>query len=459
MLHNGATQMGAEGVGIHDKALDMVEADISALLAGGANNVRDISSNTALALAATYGLTVKVQQLIASGSNLKTPDLLGRTPLMNAVLKRQLESADAQLEASANINARCNAGRTALHYAVTTGTRTLARHLSSAGVDHSAKARDDGATALCLAAALRMEPTVELLAGLATKIAAASDSTADPAAGWSSGTGDRTGPVVPVVDLADHTGMTPLIYAAIAGSVLMIEALLAVRANPSAIDRNGASALWHAVANLHLLAVTALLAAGACVNICGDYSPLLEGARNGSQSMVATLLAAAVQERSRAAAAAAAAKVEDRRNAAGAAVRAAFAAGAAAELQLLRHSSLENPHIFSNSDGGGDGGGAQADMSIRWIEFEALKEAQARGHQSMVQVLAADLLAYNLTQAITEDGVWVVNPSLHSRLATHTPVSPRWWSVSPRVHVAAQQALPVQSVTSTAWCKGSRVTF
>src|SRR5438874_5628413 len=61
------------------------------------------------------------------------------------------------------------------------------------------------------------------------------------------------------VDLADETGLTPLMAAAMNGNIDLIQTLLPLATNPGATDRNGRSALHYAVAAGNTEAVEVLL--------------------------------------------------------------------------------------------------------------------------------------------------------------------------------------------------------
>ena len=104
-------------------ALHIVTAErdlpwISYLLAHGADaNARDVKGGTPLALASTLGFAEGVQLLINGGARIDEAGGTGETPLISAVLRRDLAMMRVLLKAGANPDRADNSGGTARDYA------------------------------------------------------------------------------------------------------------------------------------------------------------------------------------------------------------------------------------------------------------------------------------------------------------------------------------------------------
>merc|ERR1719401_1249152 len=96
----------------------------------------DRVGNTMLHLAIREGLTDLALYLVARGADSGATFDTSRTPLMQAVLKKQTPVVEALLEAHADVHARDYLGNTALAYALQQGDDRLSARLLSAG-DHT----------------------------------------------------------------------------------------------------------------------------------------------------------------------------------------------------------------------------------------------------------------------------------------------------------------------------------
>jgi hypothetical protein len=97
------------------------------------NGIIDTSKRTMLHLAAMRGDLSKVNYLIERGANVNARDTFGNTPLHLSIreptLLHPLELIQSLLNASAEINAQCNLGYTALHKACILSNQNIIRLL------------------------------------------------------------------------------------------------------------------------------------------------------------------------------------------------------------------------------------------------------------------------------------------------------------------------------------------
>lgn len=107
---------------------------------------------TALHLASMNGHVGVVRLLLKAHAPIEARCLLGRTPLILAVIGNQREMVTMLLAAGAKLEARDDAGGTALMGAAATGHVEVLRVLLKAGASVNSVATDSGATALHLAA-------------------------------------------------------------------------------------------------------------------------------------------------------------------------------------------------------------------------------------------------------------------------------------------------------------------
>ena len=178
--------------------------------------------------------TAAIQALLDEGVDVNTPRADGATPILWAAHWDDLATVDRLLHAGADANV----------------------------------ADDNGVTALERAAENASEAMVEKLL----------------AAGASPNT-------------TRSSGLSPLMTAARTGNLAVIDTLLAHGADVNAtITTTHSSALMWAIAESHLAAVRALLAAGAdpYVSTAKGFTPLMFAARNGDIEMATTLISAGV---------------------------------------------------------------------------------------------------------------------------------------------------------------------
>ncbi|NBX71688.1 hypothetical protein EBQ91_02095, partial [bacterium] len=248
--------------------LDIIEV---LLEAGAAVDLKDIRDKTALMYAAIRGHLAVVNTLVKAGAavNLQDgydytvvmwateksylnvlkalleaqpkPDLDlknkdGHTPLLRAVMKRDLNIVQALLDAGATVDLSDKAGKTALMFAAEDGHLDIVKALVKSGAaidltDH------DSNTALMYAA---KKGHLDVAKVLLERGAA--------------------------VDLKDYIGRTALMFAAQEGHIDVVQALLERGAALSLQNRHGDTALTCAVENGHLAIIEALLNADAHLN-------------------------------------------------------------------------------------------------------------------------------------------------------------------------------------------------
>ena len=121
--------------------------------AAGANiNAKDANGRTALIEAADKGDLNRVNSLIAAGADVNARESDGGNALISACAGGHHEVVQALLGNGADINASAKNNRAALHYASAIGNREVVKTLVDKGADINAK-DEDGLTALMLAAA------------------------------------------------------------------------------------------------------------------------------------------------------------------------------------------------------------------------------------------------------------------------------------------------------------------
>ena len=84
-------------------------------------NVRGMGDRTLIGLAAAVGQAPVVQLLVNRRADIEASNVSGLGPLMWASHKGENHAARALLEAQADVNKRCNSGRTALQFALRGG--------------------------------------------------------------------------------------------------------------------------------------------------------------------------------------------------------------------------------------------------------------------------------------------------------------------------------------------------
>ena len=241
---------------------------INGLAELGANlDARDESGLTALHYVAWAGRARLITALVELGADLEARNKAGGTPLHSAASKGQYESITTLVELGADLEVRDEHGRTALHYAANAGERrghyeVLAKsvaNLVELGADLDV--RDErGWTALHYAAHWAASRPGVLLRGHIFEIIAA---LVDAGARVQT---QRKGKIPTPLQLLKRDKSITMYRAAIHNATNMIEALVAVGADPDAYTRKGVPPLHYAAANGRTNAIWSLLAAGADPN-------------------------------------------------------------------------------------------------------------------------------------------------------------------------------------------------
>jgi ankyrin repeat protein len=244
----------ASGADINQQLLEAAEkgdkAAVESLLARGAKpNARNKEDGwTALMYAAQEGHADVVEALLAAKADVNAKAKNGSTALTIAAQRGYTEAVKILLAASPDVNASNNAGVTSLMFAADRGHRETVEELLAAGADPNAKAQN-GWTAAMYAKSGGHSDVVELL----NKGAAAA----------------QTPPSIqpqPQQTAAGEGMSQQLMEAAEKGDKTAVEALLTAGADPSAIARNGWTALQMAAYHGDIDLVRPLLAKGADVS-------------------------------------------------------------------------------------------------------------------------------------------------------------------------------------------------
>jgi ankyrin repeat protein len=232
---------------------------LEALIAKGANvNAADPQGQTPLMWAAMYGKPDNIALLIKKGADVNAVEKSGFTPLFFALRGENPDAPTRLLEGGANVKAVIPGGASVLEAAVTVGNIPFAMQAVRSGVD--IKHRDNqGRTAIHIAAATGNAEFVKLVLSKGgnpnamtvipppapVKVATA----AKPAAG-----------AQPVADMPRRpkpypVPATPLQFAAKAGSVEAMKALIAAGAKPDIKGPDGMTLALAAASGGHLEAM------------------------------------------------------------------------------------------------------------------------------------------------------------------------------------------------------------
>jgi len=138
---------------------------IEKLLDDGAD-INATSRRTALHVAAEHGNLEIVELLIERGADVNAQDILGRTPLVVAIVEKQPEIARRLAEENHDVGVRTGDGSTLLMAAVRTEDVELVRWAIDRGIDLDAvRPEKQHATALMMAAGIGNPEIVRLLLG------------------------------------------------------------------------------------------------------------------------------------------------------------------------------------------------------------------------------------------------------------------------------------------------------
>lgn len=179
-----------------------------------------------------------------------------QTPLHFATIAGETEVVEILIAAGADIEAACMAGDTVLTKAAEHGRRGVVRALIRAGVDLGAPRRDDGATALHMAAMSGYGDICASLIRAGADVEVRTPRGMSPlhfaAIGGSTGTNNAVDVLLELgadIDGADYQGWTAVVHASYVHEPDMIEYLLSKGASLAVRDLNGDTPLHHAMHN------------------------------------------------------------------------------------------------------------------------------------------------------------------------------------------------------------------
>jgi ankyrin repeat protein len=256
LLDQGAQVQGDSEIAPMAKILAREKPEIGAMLKA--------ATGVVLHDLAKEGKTAELLAQLDAGADIEARGDHDETPLIAAVMGKQLETARALIERGADINAVTRIGATALVCAAVRGDVETTRLLIEHGADVTATdpaghtpltwvaLADKAATAaLLIEAGARVGPVEAAILGDLSTLRWLLDGGAE-------------------VDTRDANGLTPLMGAAARGHLEIIEVLLIRRAEIDATDEEGRTALTWAATHKQLEAVRLLLDRGADVNAAGE---------------------------------------------------------------------------------------------------------------------------------------------------------------------------------------------
>ena len=206
-----------------------------------------------------------MQLLLAKGADVNAKNNAGSTALMAASEKGHKEVVELLLAKGADVNAKANAGWTALMYASQNGDKEVVELLLAKGADVNAK-NNHGGTAWMVASSHGHKEIAELIRVKGANVNAL------------------------MQDEINAKG--DLINAAGEGDLSSVKALLDDKADVNAKNNHGGTALMAASSHGHKEIVELLLAKGADVNYKTDrgYTALTSASYNGHKEVVELLL-------------------------------------------------------------------------------------------------------------------------------------------------------------------------
>ena len=228
-------------------------------------NATEPDGTTALHWAAYRDHTEIADLLIRAGAHVHAGNRNGVTPLSLACTNGNAAIITRLLDAGADPNTALRGGETALMTAARTGNAAAVTALLAHGANVEARESTRGQTALMWAAAEGHAAAITLLTEAGADVAARSQ---PPAAGWAYGTtAANPNPGMKALDRLDR--FTPLLFAAQAGHIDAVRALLEGGADVNEGATDGTSALLLAIGNVHFELAALLVDYGADVNASG----------------------------------------------------------------------------------------------------------------------------------------------------------------------------------------------
>jgi ankyrin repeat protein len=212
-----------------------------------------VSDADAFAIAVAMGDPVIVRSAIAAGVDVNGVGQKGVPPIVLSAAKGQEEILDLSLGAGADVNqADRNGGMTALHAATALGREELVRKLIARGANLDASFGRPPTTALSIAFRKGFKNIARCLL----------ESGADPNVS-----------IETPSDPPEQQGVTPLIYAASAGDMEMLRALVDHKADLNFPKADGLTPLMVAAFSGQAQAVKLLVEGGADINVTHSLNP------------------------------------------------------------------------------------------------------------------------------------------------------------------------------------------
>lgn len=183
-------------------------------------NALDRRGRTAMQEAIIDGHSEFVAEMIKNAANLDVEDVWGKTPAMHAIHEDEAGRLRVLAEAGANLELRDKGGKTQVALSIEQDREECLSVLIEHGADLNGKS-SDGTTPLMVAAS-RFEENIHIVDALLQV-------GADP-------------------NSSNHVGLPPLMISASLGHVGSVRSLLKYGADPCAVDREGKTAMDHAMA-------------------------------------------------------------------------------------------------------------------------------------------------------------------------------------------------------------------
>lgn len=254
---------------------------LRALLQRKANvNAPEADGTTALHWAAYQGDLEKTDLLLRAGANARAANRYGVTPLSLAAERGGVALAERLLQAGADANAALPGNETVLMTAARAGNADVVRLLLSKGAAVNAREAARGQTALMWAAVEGHAAVIRTLVEGGADLSARSHgpTTAPSYEGYTPVSGYRDYARRKRID-----AFTPILFAARAGRIDAMDALIAAGANPNDSAEDATSALMLAIINQKWEAAAFLLDKGADPkNAALGWTPLHQVARSRS---------------------------------------------------------------------------------------------------------------------------------------------------------------------------------